>query len=186
MSPSDSSCACQKYLTILLSIWKVDRTICIGKLLKSLIEMVKIEKVICDDKENYIRNHIARYSTWSPCDIEDTAPRALIRAYELGIDPITQRHVRNYGTVVIDAYSAISLRPNMHFSMLKNAIPYLKDKTISLMMSRVFAEYIKKQDHTQSGGHSWKNIRLLLAYLLNPAQLHDHVDYIIRYDQSLA
>lgn len=133
-----------------------------------------------------IRNHIARYSTWPPCDIEDTAPRALIRAYELGIDPFTPRHVRNYGTVVIDAYSAVSLRPNMHFSMLKNAIPYLKDKTISLMMSRVFAEYIKKQDHTQSGGHSWKNIRLLLAYLLNPAQLHDHVDYIIRYDQSLA
>ncbi|VDO25407.1 unnamed protein product [Heligmosomoides polygyrus] len=72
----------------------------------------------------------------------------------------------------------------MRFSLLENAIPYLKDKTVSLMKNRVLAEYINKQEHFTPGGHSWQDIRLLLAYLLNPAQLHDHVDYIKKYDQS--
>lgn len=149
-----------------------------------LVDMVKIEKVICYVKENYIRNHIARYGTWPPCNIEETAPRALIRAHELGIDPNTPRHVCNYGPVSIDAYSAVDLQSNMLFIMLENAIPYLKNKTISLMRNRVFAEYINKLEQQQSSGHSWKDTRLLLAYLLNPAQLQDRVDYIKRYDQS--
>lgn len=151
---------------------------------KYRIDMSKIEKVICYVKENYIRNHIARYGKWPPCSFCPGAPRSLVQAHIRNIDPNNPRHVKQFGETDINAYSAIELEPNMRFSVLENAIPYLKDKTISLLRSRVFTELIEKQDHSQKGGYSWQDTRLLLAYLLNPAQLHDHVTYIGQYDKS--
>lgn len=82
------------------------------------IDMVKIEKVICYVKENYIRNHIARYGEWPPYELLASALPALAHAHHLGIDPNTPRHVAKFGPTPIDAYSSVELLPNMRFSML--------------------------------------------------------------------
>lgn len=149
------------------------------------INLSKVQKCINYIKENYIRNHILRYKRWPLCQIADVGcPRPLLHAYVMNMDPKKDYIRRKYGEVKIDDYDYIELLPNERFHKLDNIIPYLKDKTISLMRSKVLKLALDQETNTKSDKIPWEETRLLLAYLLNPKIVHDHKQFIDAYENS--
>ncbi|KAK6035929.1 hypothetical protein COOONC_26566 [Cooperia oncophora] len=72
----------------------------------------------------------------------------------------------------------------LEFDKLENVLPHLKDRTISVLRSRVFRTYLRQEpaDHTPV---SWRDTQLLLVYLLSPGSAHDHLSYLEQYNASL-
>nr|UHR49767.1 MAG: RNA-dependent RNA polymerase [Hangzhou altica cyanea chuvirus 1] len=135
-------------------------------------------------KADYIKKSVSRHKKWPPSTIiSSSAPKALVYAKLYGKDPDCLWIRSRYGSVKIQDYVFVELLPNMVFSKLENIIPYLKDKTISLMKSSVLIKYINRTKEGERLG-SWQETRLLLAYLLNPSMVHDHVKYLDTYTES--
>lgn len=148
------------------------------------VSIMHIIKTECYIKENYISMAILRDKTWPPHVIPSkAAPIALRMAALYGMDPKNYSIVSKYGETQVSDYMFVDLLPNMKFNKLESAIPYLKDKTISLCRSKVLANYIQNVE-SKPIKTTWKDTRLLLFFLLNPTALLDHVDFLDRYTNS--
>nr|UCW41650.1 RNA dependent RNA polymerase [Turkana Chu-like virus] len=141
----------------------------------------KIYECMCYVKQNYIRNHIVREGKWpvtKPLPIH--APEGLRIAMLRNLDPEGASITSKYGKIDIRAYGLIELEKNLKYHKLENAIPYLKDKTISVLRSKVVQQYIKSEDMKSS----WKETRLLLFYLTNTNEATNHMEFIDNYSGS--
>lgn len=146
------------------------------------LNLERIQQCICYVKENYIRNHVLKYKRWPPVNLLPQCPKALEQCCLYNKDPCDPFMVRKNGSVRIEDYDYIELRQNEKFSKLENILPYLKDKTVSVLRSDVMKMYL---DNTHTSTKiPWENTRLLLAYLLNPGIVSDHVKFINQYENS--
>lgn len=129
-------------------------------------------------KRDYIKKHIAKFHKWPPSQLNSpNTPKALQMSYILGKDPDSLYIKQKFGGVLIDWYIFIDLLPNLQFHKLETIIPHLKDKTISVLRNKVVNKYLNHGNEYVG----WEETRLLLAYLLNPTMVHDHVKYLDDY-----
>jgi hypothetical protein len=139
------------------------------------LDYKRLAECECYIKQNYIRNHIAAGKGWPPHLINSAAaPRTIQMASLKGLDPEGHIAKASWGAIEITDYMFIDLLPNLKFNKLNNMIPYLKDKTVSLTRSRIVGSILEGKPIKSS----WKETRLLLAYLLNPAFVTDHIAYL--------
>lgn len=147
------------------------------------INSLKVVECICYVKENYIRNHIAKFKSWPPCVLNSQhAPRILVEAIARNLDPNSHVLTQKYTPILLADYCFVDLRPNRKFSKLENFLPYLKDKTISLLRSQIFNDHLDNLRDDMA--KSWADTRLLLAYLLHPKVVTDHVEYLDAYTRA--
>lgn len=140
------------------------------------LDYTKLAECECYIKENYIRNYILAKKTWPPHHIASSCtPIGLRTASRMNVDPNSPLIVSKYPKVQILDYLFIELLPSLEFNALENMIPHLKDKTLSLCRSKIVSQLLNEAEHTAA---SWKETRLLLAYLLNPAFVTDHMAYL--------
>jgi hypothetical protein len=147
------------------------------------IDPTKVTLLTCYIKERFIRTYILTNGKWPP--VEFTSPlihKAFVWARVLGKDPNATFITRKYGTPDIMDYLFIELGPIMKFQKLDNFIPYLKDKSLSLLRSKVASVLINKSE--DSIKQTWKETRLLLMYFLRSEILTDHTKYLDRYVES--
>lgn len=141
----------------------------------------KIYECMCYIKQNYIRNHILRENKWPPTEpIPKEAPEALRMACLRNLDPEGATITSKYGKIDVRHYGMVTLAKNMKYHKLENAIPYLKDKTISVLRSKVIKQYIEQEDVKSS----WKDTRLLLFYLMNTNEATNHMQFIQDYSDA--
>lgn len=141
----------------------------------------KIYECMCHVKQNYIRNYILRENKWPPTEpLPKEAPEGLRMACLRNLDPEGATITSKYPKIDIRHYGMIELKQNMKYHKLENAIPYLKDKTISVLRSHVMKQYIKHEDIKSS----WKDTRLLLFYLMNTNETTNHMEFIQNYSDS--
>lgn len=134
-------------------------------------------------KQNYIKNYIVKHHKWPLVELTPGCPNALIQACLRNLDPDSMTVKTHYGRIPIDAYGYVDLKPSMKFEKLENFIPYLKDKTISILRTQVMDHFIDKETKGTTGTMKtkWADVRLLLVYLLNPSAVTNHVPFLDRY-----
>nr|QXV86439.1 RNA-dependent RNA polymerase [Chuviridae sp.] len=141
-----------------------------------LINLGAVHQSIRYAKEHFVRSFLHKHSRWPIVHIEPEAA-SLMRACLKGNDPRSISHQRKYGVIKIEDYDALTLGKNMEFDWIENFIPYIKDRTISLVRSKVMDKYLNETEtHTE-----WQETRVLLAYLLWPEQRCDHMTYLQAY-----
>lgn len=147
------------------------------------VDLLKVNTCMCYIIQNYVSNHVLKHKKWPPSEIPSpTAPVALRMAKAMGLDPNSKVIVNKYGPTTIKDYNFVQLLPAMRFSKLENYMTALKDKTISLLRTKVMSNYIAAdRDDAKT---SWRETRLLLVYLLQPDIVHRHMDYIDDYNDS--
>lgn len=89
--------------------------------------------VRCSCYANFVRNYITKHGQWPPVIIDECCPNALRTAHAQNVDPNNLQIIRDCGQYNIDDFIIITLQPMKTFNYLENYIPYLKDKTISLI-----------------------------------------------------
>lgn len=90
-------------------------------------------------KRSYIKNHILKHHAWPPCIIAGS-PR-LAEAKRDQRDPDAAIYTNSKGQVRLEEYDYVELEKNMKFDKCENLIPFIKDKTISVLRSGVVAKY---------------------------------------------
>ncbi|AJG39067.1 polymerase [Wuchang Cockroach Virus 3] len=153
------------------------------------VNMYKVLEVENYIKENYIRNAIAKTGKWPPCTLNSiNTPKALQMAYIMNKDPTSSFITNKYGPTAINDYIYVDIEKNFEYTHLENAIPHLKDKTISLLRSKVMTSYLQSHHATKEDTRkNWAETRCLLAYMLFPQMVHDHIKLQdrIAYDGNL-
>nr|WNV56441.1 MAG: RNA-dependent RNA polymerase [Wenzhou rodent chuvirus 1] len=148
------------------------------------IDVSHVNIVTCHVKENFIRNYILRHGSWPPVSFDMMhEDHPLRRAHDTGRQPNDPMIERQYGPVHIEDYTRVNLMKCLEFDQLENVLPHLKDRTISVLRSRVFRTYLATSQQAGQGA-SWRDTRLLLAYLLSPNEAHDHLSYLHQYNTS--
>lgn len=139
--------------------------------------------VVNKAKETFVRNYITRHRRWPPCTISMTLPGKdpLLNANLRNLDPYHQTIIDQFGHIEIDDWARVELGKVMEFQELENIIPFLKDKSISVLRNQAVQSYI---EHSKVRSHRWEDTRLLLYYLLNPLRKLDHQKFLKAYTKS--
>lgn len=139
--------------------------------------------VVNKAKETFVRNYITRHRKWPPCTINMALPGKdpLLNANLRNLDPYHQTIIDQYGQVEIDDWARVELGKVMQFQELENIIPFLKDKSVSVLRNQAVQAFI---EHSRDRTYRWEDTRLLLYYLLNPLKKLDHQAFLKRYTHS--
>jgi hypothetical protein len=131
-------------------------------------------------KETYVRNYITRHHKWPPCTISMSNPGKdpLLNAQMRNKDPYHPSIVNTFGEIEMIDWARVELGPSMEFQQLENIIPFLKDKSISVLRNQAVQAMLSDKK-TQT--YKWEETRLLLYYLLNPLKKLDHQEFLKRY-----
>lgn len=140
------------------------------------VDLLAVHQSVRYAKEHFIRSFRKKHGRWPLVEIEQGA-RSLEMARLLNHDPRSIVHQKKYGLITLDNYDAVTLLKNMEFDWVENFLPYIKDRTISLLRSPVIQRYIN-EEHIKA---DWKSTRALLAYLLWPEAKCDHMTYLQAY-----
>lgn len=134
-------------------------------------------------KESFVRNHIFRHHKW-PVVKFSKCPRGtpLLEAWIKNCDPRSPSIQDRHGKYRIDDWALVEIAENLKFNRLENYLPYLKDRTISILRSKVMNDYLRT---TEKQKIPWAETRLLLYYLMHDAQMVDHTQYLDKYEQSV-
>lgn len=142
----------------------------------------KVMECVQHCKRDFIKSSIMKHRKWPLVAIDPLCgDRAIAQACLRNLDPDSPAITRRYGPVVLDDYNFITILPAQEFNYLENYMPYLKDKTVTVLRDKIFAKYINCTDNSPN---KWKDTRMLLVYLMNPSFLIDHVKYIKKYMKS--
>ncbi|UHK03180.1 MAG: RNA-dependent RNA polymerase [Hangzhou chuvirus 1] len=147
------------------------------------IDMDMVLKSTCYIKENFVKNYYARHKVWPPVELRYGCSKLISYANLLNLPvnspsiPLSYREGHN-----IDSWHFVELKPCEDFVNIENAIPYLKDRTISLLRGQVEEKYLSEEETTE--WIDWKKTRLLLAFLISPQIMLNHQKYISRYAKS--
>jgi hypothetical protein len=140
--------------------------------------------VVNKAKETFVKNYIARHNKWPLCSISMMKPGRdpLLQAMLKNKSPDNPKIINDYGVITIDDWARLDLEKIMEFQSLDNIIPYLKDKSISVLRNKVFQMYIRNEGN--KAPHKWEETRLLLYYLLNPLKKIDHQQFLEEYAKT--
>ncbi|APG78831.1 RNA-dependent RNA polymerase [Wenling chuvirus-like virus 2] len=148
-----------------------------------LLTYASISWVTNKAKESFVKQYVSRHHKWPPVEISFA---------NLNRDPLLQANLRNkdpdhpsitevYGTVKNEDWARVELQPCLEFQQLDNVIPFLKDKSISVLRHEAVQLYLDR-DSEKKG--RWADTRLLLYYLLNPLKKLDHQEFVRRYTDA--
>nr|WAS28124.1 MAG: polymerase [Chuviridae sp.] len=129
-------------------------------------------------KQDFIRHYIAKERHWPATTLEPGCPKSLAQAKFYDISPDSISHQRVYGPIKVEDYAYVNIEKCLEFDWIENFLPHVKDRTISLLRSDVFKEYVEKDPDFKK---DWKQTRLLLYYLLWPEEVTRHVGYIKKF-----
>lgn len=128
-------------------------------------------------KKEFVEKYIEKMNSWPPCHLHN-ATRSMQRAQEENINPQRLSHVNKYGPVTLEDWDAVHLDKCEEFDRLENFIPYVKDRTISLLKTDVVKKYINADAEYMT---DWRKTRALLAYLFLPYKDTEHLSYLELY-----
>uniref|UniRef100_A0AB38ZJL6 RNA-directed RNA polymerase n=1 Tax=Crocidura lasiura chuvirus TaxID=3139462 RepID=A0AB38ZJL6_9VIRU len=130
--------------------------------------------------ESYVLNHLCRHGSWPLCDIERKlyGPDPLMQACLRNKSPFHPSITNKYGKITTEDWARVTCKKNMKFAEIENIIPLLKDKTISVLRSKVMVNFIKTRVMRSP---RWEDTRLLLFYILNTVATLDHLKYLHRF-----
>lgn len=147
------------------------------------IDPKAVQEVLNCAKRDYINSFLARHGKWPNIHFTGHPGDILFTAWKLNCPLFSPRlplHLQR--TPSLEEYVHVELGKDMRFNFMDNFIPYLKDKTISLLRSSVIKKYFSDTEYHDTS--DWKSTRLLLYYLMNTEEITDHVDYIKKYIES--
>lgn len=141
--------------------------------------------VVNKAKETFVRNYIARHNKWPPVEIKRDTTIAtrdpLLNAMLRNQDPYLPSIRAKYGEISNADWNRVELNQVMEFQQLENIIPFLKDKSISVLRSQAVQAYLRE---SKDRCYKWEDTRLLLYYLLNPLKKLDHQSFLTKYAES--
>lgn len=146
------------------------------------IDLDVVRDCVRQAKKSFIKQYILRHGKWPSVVCHARLQRVVEMAMLHNKDPDSKAYTNRYGTDDLTSYDNIEILPCMQFDYLENFIPYLKDKTLSVLRSPVFQKYIARD---KEGQIKWADTRLLLHYLLNDKSVTDHIKYTKRYEDSV-
>ncbi|UHM27703.1 MAG: RNA-dependent RNA polymerase [Fushun oxya chinensis chuvirus 1] len=156
------------------------------KLFKNVTEKHKINHNLVaattlQCKKQFIKGYRLKHNKWPDLDVHKNASKALRFARENNLDPDNKVILAKFPSgIPMSDYKYVELKKVMQFEFLENFIPYIKDRTISLLRSKVVKSYLShdpdKLDH--------KRTRLLLHYLISSELEASHIPYLERYIDS--
>lgn len=132
-------------------------------------------------KETFVKNYLYRNKRWPPVILEYHNPGkdALEYAMLRNLAPDHPDVVERCGRVCNDDWSRLTLNKVEEFRQLENIIPFLKDKSISVLRHDAVTQFI---EHNYKR-NSWQDTRLLLYYLMNPLKKLDHKSFVDRFTE---
>lgn len=128
-------------------------------------------------KKEFVEKYLERNSQWPPCHLHNPS-NSILKARESNINPARISHINKYGPVPLEDWDAVVLEKCENFDRLENFIPFVKDRTISLLKSEVVRKYINEDKDYKV---DWKKTRALLAYLFLPYEDTEHLSYLELY-----
>ncbi|AUW34382.1 L [Blacklegged tick chuvirus 2] len=146
-----------------------------------LIDTSLVQRCVMHAKKSFIKNHVVKHSRWPDVTFSsEIAPAGLVYSKNHNLDPDSAIITQRYGVIPITDFAYVELGKVMEFEYLDNYLPHLKDKTISVLRSKVVNRYLQ-QEKTDEGRIDWKETRLLLVYLMQDETLVDHRKFIDKY-----
>lgn len=149
-----------------------------------VIDMEMVNDSINYIKKNFICNYYNYHKKWPLVNLNSGVSKALTYACLHNLHPdstAVPASLRQESS--IKDYFYIELRKVEEYDYIDQVLPYLKDRTISLLRTEVEEKYLgdlKKPPYTD-----WKRTRLLLAYLISPEIVLNHREYISKYEDSV-
>ncbi|UHM27545.1 MAG: RNA-dependent RNA polymerase [Sanya chuvirus 1] len=146
------------------------------------VDQEYIRDTISHLKKKFIKAHVFNSKCWPPVELEYGCPEGLAKACLRGLDPDSNMIRNRFGEIPIRAYEYVNLRPVMKYIKYENLIPLLKDRTQSVLRSKVFRNYLRED--ADRGQIKWEETRVLLFYLLTSSKHTDHVKYIDEFNDA--
>nr|UEP18257.1 MAG: RNA-dependent RNA polymerase [Chuviridae sp.] len=129
-------------------------------------------------KEDFVRHYYRRHRKWPLCELAPETPLRVTKVILHNLDPFAIETLRRYGGIPLECYDYITFKKLREFEWLENFIPYIKDRTISLVRSKVLEIHFDPEADKRV---PWQDTRLLLFYLLSPVSMVNHVKYMHSY-----
>nr|QJW70343.1 RNA-dependent RNA polymerase [Erysiphe necator associated negative-stranded RNA virus 1] len=139
---------------------------------------------VCQAKQEFVTQYIAKNNVWPPVHLGAGTPAVLREAQRKNVSPLQTSHQHRYGPLNIRAWATVTIQPIETFNRIENFLPYVKDRTVSLLRNRVFEQYIDPDPENPAKPPDWKETRALLAYLLLPYDSTEHLSYMELYSQE--
>ncbi|UOW66028.1 RdRp, partial [odonatan chu-related virus 136] len=133
-------------------------------------------------KRSLIKGHILKFGKWPIVYFEPNCHPALINACLENADPESIKIKSRYGDIRLIDYENITIGYNKELSKYDNFLPFLKDRTLTVLRSKVVHHYIDKINEDKP---QWEETRVLLHYLMSTKEVVDHVKYINRFEESI-
>lgn len=145
------------------------------------ISLELVQESVRHAKFDFIYKYYEKNGKWPPIDMEED--RSSLYKSNKNINSF--KHSKHHGVISYEDMDRIEILKCEEFDRLENFIPYVKDKTISLIKSKVLKYYLSEDSDTpeiraelQS---EWVETRVLLSYLLLPSNKTDHQNYLDLY-----
>lgn len=146
------------------------------------INQQAVQETVRFAKKEFIKSYIHRHQKWPPiewaCSVENV-PGGILYAQVTNSDPDSAKVRERKGEVLLTHYDYVELQPILEFDFINNIIPELKDKTVSVLRSKVIEWHLSQPPIGDAP--RWQETRLLLVYLLAPDLIMNHETYIKKY-----
>lgn len=132
--------------------------------------------------ESYIRSFILKHHKWPPVTLDKNTPAWLRYAHNINKDPHHPSVTKHHTPGSLIDYTHIDLLPVKELDKLSHYTQYLKDKTVTLIRSKVLYHYT----HVPEEKPKWEETRLLLVYLFHTNDELNITQYLQDYINSSA
>ncbi|UOW66031.1 RdRp [odonatan chu-related virus 137] len=146
------------------------------------IDRESVQTCIQNAKRSLIKGHILKYGKWPIVLFHQNCHPALLNACMENCDPESIKIKSRYGDTQLSDYDRIDIGQNKELCKYDNFLPFLKDRTLSVLRSKVVNHYIEKINESKP---QWEETRVLLHYLMSTKEVVDHVKYISRFEESI-
>jgi len=144
------------------------------------VNIAMVSDAVRNAKQDFISIYIRKKNVWPPVTLLDQAPEVIRQAVQKNVDPKSAHHQARYGVLRLAHWDHVVLNKIEEFDRLENFIPYVKDRTVSLLKSQVLQLYFGEEGE-EKPKIDWRETRALLAYLLLPHHKTDHLSYLELY-----
>ncbi|AIY53910.1 polymerase [Suffolk virus] len=142
------------------------------------IDPMMVQQCVRYAQEDFIRKYLAKEGKWPLVTFDPGASKSLVRACMTNTDPRSVPHTRRYGKIELVDYDKVRIQKCLDFDWVENFLPYVKDRTVSLLKSDALKKYIENDPDFKT---DWRKTRLLLFYLLWPETETSHMPYMKAY-----
>ncbi|UHR49724.1 MAG: RNA-dependent RNA polymerase [Hangzhou chuvirus 2] len=149
---------------------------------KALIDEESVQKCLLNAKRSLVKGHILKYGKWPVVHFKFGCHPALLNSCLENADPDSLKIKSRYGEISLDDYKNFEVGFNKELKKYDNFLPFLKDRTLSVLRSKVTQFYIEKINEEKP---QWEETRVLLHYLMSTKDMVDHVKYINKFEESI-